>query len=84
MMRRAFRFLRLRHLRHSRHWTLICAAGLLEHLGLDISHVTLANWERGRSEPRASDLVFLSKLYEVRDLRDWFRRTPMTGNATSR
>lgn len=32
---------------------------------LDVHHTTIAAWERGPSEPRASQLVTLAKLYKT-------------------
>ena len=63
----------LHGLRLKREWSLEEAARHLHDIGLTISDVTLRNWELGESEPDASNLAMLARLYTVKNLRDFYR-----------
>ena len=63
----------LHQLRLKKEWTLELAAKQLYQFGLDISDTTLRNWELGESEPDASNLAMLARLYGVKNLRDFYR-----------
>ena len=63
----------LHQLRLTKDWSLEEAARHLHDIGLTISDVTLRNWELEESEPDASNLAMLARLYGVKNLRDFYR-----------